>query len=135
MSTTRYIKLSGTCFWPRLVKPDSKYSKWGIDLYLDKKSKKVFDDSGLQLSIRSNEDGEYIKLSRPTQKVFGKKVQEFDPPEVVNKDGNPMDPYTIGNGSEVIAEVCVYDTVKGKGHRLEKVIVTKLLAREPQRTE
>jgi hypothetical protein len=46
----------------------------------------------------------------------------YTPPEVLDKDNQPFTKL-IGNGSTVTCKVIIYDTIKGKGHRLEAVRV------------
>ncbi|WP_205105296.1 hypothetical protein, partial [Sutterella massiliensis] len=36
-------------------------------------------------------------------------------------------PVSLGNGSEVTVDIAVYDTQKGKGHRVEKITVHNLV--------
>jgi hypothetical protein len=123
---TKYIYLSGTTKWAKVRKPDEKYDNFQVPLYLNEPSKKVFEESGLSLGVKSDDDGEYITLRRPNNKLIKKELVEFGPPKVLDKDNKEFDGL-IGNGSEITAKVAVYDTIKGKGHRLESVRVEKLV--------
>lgn len=58
-----------------------------------------------------------------------KELVHFGPPKVIDKDGVPVT-QLLGNGSEVVIKVVVYDSKKGKGHRLEAVQVHKLVVWE-----
>ncbi|QIG73050.1 hypothetical protein EVB99_059 [Rhizobium phage RHph_N3_19] len=151
--STKWISVKGVVKWAKVYEPDvfSGASNWKVSFCpLDATEKKKITDSGMQLSYKMDEsDGlEYIRLRRPDKKLFKDEVTFFAPPEVsgkvtvqyqdengdrirqykkgdkVNRVGEPVE---IGNGSTVIANICVYDTVKGKGHRLEGLTVLDLV--------
>jgi len=125
---SKNIYLTGDCKWARVYEPDLKYKRWTIDVYPDAASWSVYEASGLDLKLREDTDGKHIKLSRPTMKLIKDKIVEFDPVEILKHDNTPMSTKTlIGNGSNVTCKVVVYDTVKGKGHRLEAVRVNELV--------
>lgn len=127
---TEYIKLSGIVYWAQLVQPDTKYGvKWRTRLYPDEKSMETFKESGLQLQVKEDEVGEYITLRRDKEKLIKGKVTVFDPPKVF-VEGKLYDGL-VGNGSEAVCDLAVYDTMKGKGHRLETVNVTNLVEYVP----
>ena len=127
---TATFYLSGTAKWAKLKKPDPKYKRWTIDLYLDEASKAVFAESGMQLARKTNEDGtSYHTFGRAEQKLIKNELVNFDPPTVIDAEGNPFDK-NVGNGSHVTIKVSVYDTVKGKGHRLDVVRVNRLVPYE-----
>lgn len=127
-SDTYYF--TGMVQWAKVHTPDPKFEVYTIDLYLDGPSMKLFKDSGLQLEVRDGEQGQFIKLRRPSQKKFKKELIDLGPPLVLIKGEN--DSYVpfadkIGNGSQITAKVRVYDTQKGKGHELEAVAVEVLV--------
>lgn len=130
---TQYYNLYGTTKWAKLHEPDQKFERYCVDAYLDDDSWKLFDRSGMQMEKREdNEGGVYIKLARPVSQIFKNKdtkkpeVVEFGPVVVKDKSGQVITDL-VGNGSEVVFNVCVFDTVKGKGHRLEEVRVLNLV--------
>lgn len=133
------IRLAGTCKWARLYDIDEQYECWGLTLYPDDDSKKVFDDSGLKLKIKEDEDGLHFALRRKTEAKFKDETKKLPPPKVIDVDGRELDPdevRSIGNGSSVICTVEVYDTKKyGKGHRLVAVRVVDHVVYEPKVTE
>lgn len=135
MATT-FIYLSGKAKWAKVYKPDEAFNTtfWRIDVDLDPKSQAVFDKSGLRLKPKTAEDGTFITFRRPTQKQFKTELKEFDPPKVVDKNGEDFS-QTIGNGSEVTIKVEVYDSFKGKGHRLVGVRVDNLVEYNPPAAE
>lgn len=124
---TEYLYLSGKAKWPRLVTPDKEYNNYSVSICLDKKSRKAFDASMLRLEPKSFDDGEYIKVRCDAEKVINGELVKFKPPKVIDASGNAFDPMDIGNGSDVTVKLAVYDTKKGKGHRLMAVRVDKLV--------
>lgn len=124
MSTTVWY-FTGPCKWAKVYKSqlDPKYKRWSIDVYLDNKNLDDYKRSGMQLEVREDEDGKFVRFSRASVKIINKEVVEFDPPEVVrvSEEGNSPFNDPIGNGSIVVVKVAVFDTQKGKGHRLDKV--------------
>lgn len=122
---TQYLKFSGTCKWAKTRKPDEKYGFFSIDMYLDDSSWEVFKASGLNLEPKETDEGWYVRFRRPNQKIIKNELVTFGPPEVAGTTE------LIGNGSRVTVEVVVYDTMKGKGHRLNKIIVHELVPYNP----
>lgn len=134
MATKTYT-LYGTCKWAK-VQPDQldlNYDKetkaWKIDLYLTPGSLEIFEKSGLQLKLRSDDDGQYIQLKRPEKKIFNDTIEELAPPYVIDAAGENFTG-RVGNGSKVAVEVDVYDTRKGKGHTLVGIQVHDLVPYE-----
>ena len=128
---TRFHKFSGKCKWPKLDKV-SQYGKYEINLYLDAKSKKKYVEAGCQGQIREDDEGAFVILRREPHRVFDGELKQFGKPPVIGPLGAEIDPRILGNGSEVVCEVACYDTVKGVGTRLEKVIVSKLVEYNPE---
>lgn len=121
-----YYYLSGKAKWAKLFKPDDKYKNWQINLYLDDESKGKFAESGMSMQPKRDDDGEFITFRRPEAKLIRNELVKFDPPTVTDANGQPLDKL-VGNGSDVTIKVVVYDTIKGKGHRLEAVRVNNLV--------
>lgn len=98
--------------------------------------------------------GKYVEFTRPAFKMIKGKMVYFTGPIVTNEDGKVIvdyinkdtnkrvfsysleekgkvvrrgSPVIIGNGSDVRIRVAFYDTMKGKGQRLEAVQVTSLI--------
>ena len=106
---------------------DDKYACWKIDLHMAPESWEAFEKSGLQLKVNVDETGSrYVTFRRPFMKLIKKELVKFDPPEVTTADGEKFKDF-IGNDSTVIVKVNIFDTVKGKGHRLESVRVMELV--------
>lgn len=149
---TKWVTIKGIVRWAKVYELDAFMgsSNWKVDFApLNAAERKKWDDTGIQLKFRKEDDGlEYCRLRRPEKKVFSDEVTFFAPPEItgavsvqyqdengerirqykkgdkVNRVGEPVE---IGNGSEVLVNVCYYDTVKGKGHRLESINVLNLI--------
>lgn len=128
-----YIFMTGKCKWAKLDKPDPKYGFYGIDFYLDKAGMKVFKESGLGLEIKKDEDGEFVRFRRHPDKLF--EGMDEKPKKLIftgehDAQGKSVyEPFAdaVGNGSLVTVKVEVYDSKKGKGHRLEAVAVEDLV--------
>jgi hypothetical protein len=117
------IYLSGIAKWAKIFKPDDKYHNYSVNLALDADSQKRFDQSGLRLRPKKDEqDGiTYVRFRRG---------EEDGPPIVVDSKGDKST-NLIGNGSKVTVRVEVYDTKTfGKGHRLMAVRVDDLIPYE-----
>jgi len=123
---TEYFYFRGKAKWAKIYRPDPEYDNYKINVYLDKASMKLFEEAGTQLTPKDDEDGTYVAFRRDHSKMIKKELVTFGPPKVVDIDGNPVTE-SIGNGSEVVVKVAVYDGKKGKGHRLEAVQVTNLV--------
>lgn len=123
---TKSYTFTGPCKWAKLVSPDEKYNKYGLDMYLDEENMKVFEASGMQLKVKEDEDGKFVSFRRPVKTLFKDEVKEWGVPKVTMADGSELEEL-VGNGSNVTVEVDVYDTVKGPGHRLNTVVVNELV--------
>jgi hypothetical protein len=128
MATEIYY-FQGKAKWAKVYRPDPEYDNYKINVYLDEPSKKLFEAAGTQLTPKSDDDGEYVTFRRDHSKMIKKDLVTFGPPKVVDHNNNPITE-TIGNGSEVVVKVQVYDGKKGKGHRLEAVQVVNLVVYE-----
>lgn len=125
---SKVFYFSGKCKWAKLAKPDAKYSNFGIDVYLDAKSWDAFKKSDLQLKVKKDDDGSYVSFKRPVSKLIKGELVEFGPVETLDAEGDALpDGTLVGNGSDVTCKVVVYDSMKGKGHRLEAVRVDTLV--------
>lgn len=123
---TEHLYLKGTAKWAKVFKPDEEYDNFTINVYMDEASRKLFAEAGLQLTPKEDEDGEFVTFRRPNYKQIKNELVHFGAPQVIDEQGVPVTT-PIGNGSEVVVKVIVYDSKKGKGHRLDGVQVTKLV--------
>jgi len=164
---TSYINLIGKSrFTKHLFVTDDAFgaSKFKASIWLDEENLNKYNKSGIQVSVKTDEIGPYVTLSRDDTKMIKKTLVYFTPPYIKNKDTsyrvsyvdednnivrqyqNPQDkdkiqrigdPFLIGNGSLLELNICIFDTqTKGKGHRLEGVRILDLIEYKPQeRTE
>jgi hypothetical protein len=125
MATKEYC-FTGTCKWAMLNKPDDKFGKYQINVYLTPESWELFKESGIRVQPKSDPDGDYVKFSCPPSYIMmGRKVDVPEIPVVDMEGKQVLD--LIGNGSTISCLVEVYDTRLGKGHRLTKVRVEHLV--------
>lgn len=143
---TYYI--NGLTSWAKLNKEnyDKKFKSYVMDLYLPDDQVEEFQKWSSELELRdattkgfNDKVGpkHWIKLRRPTVKLIKDKVVTFDPPKLLDKDGESelAKDTNIGNGSDVTCKVVVFDTVKGKGVRLEVVRVNELVEYEGEEVD
>src|SRR3990167_5588825 len=103
MATKKYF-FSGPCKWAQLHRPDEKFNRYKINVYLDAESKKKFVESGSALQWKKDEDGEYVTFGRQVSKLMKGELVKFGPPKVVDSKGEPLTDL-VGNGSEVTVNV------------------------------
>ncbi len=139
MARTDYVYLSGKGKWVRHNQPDP-WGNWKMDLYLTPESyNKVMElketvngVTGVKNVVKKDDDGYYITLRRPTQKMMKGKVVGFAPPEVIDKNNIPVRDVAIGNGSTLTAKVAVYQHGtpgggKARAMRWESVRIDELI--------
>lgn len=131
---TKFVYFTGEVEWAKVRTPDEKYHNYTVDLYMDDDSWTKFFDSGLQLTPKEKDGKRYVTFRRPEEKLIKGETVNFGPPEVlIHEDDNYNDfDGLIGNGSTVMVKVAVYDTMRGKGHRLETVAVEELVEYNPE---
>jgi len=139
MATKTYY-FKGTTKWCKVRKPDEMYNNYQVPLYMTKESWDEFKDSGVQTRIKTDADGEYtvFKRSHERRVPWEENIVIQGPPEVfILKDGKavPFPDGLIGNGSKVTVRVEVYDTKRGKGHRLISVLIDDLVEYNPPKDD
>ena len=136
MATTTHY-LSGPCKWAKVHKPDEKYKKFSIDIGFTKDGLANYTKLGLKNKPKEADGLYWVTFRRdPESKVWINGEQTAaGKPGVFNSDGSPCTDM-IGNGSEVTIVVSVYgydnEFGKGKGSRLEKVRVDKMVKYEKE---
>ena len=126
------LYLTGEAYWAKLKKPDEKYNNFTIDFYPNEEAADKIKGSGLQVQEKDGEFGRpFYKFRRPVSKIIKNELVKFGPPVVLDKENKPFDGI-VGNGSEVTIKLTVFDTIKGKGHRLEAVRVENLVEYNPE---
>lgn len=138
---TKTYFFNGIAKWAKTQKP-GKFGAYEVDAYLDDISWEAFNESGLQLKVKKDDDGaSFVRFRRPeVQEIKGELVNRGAPevklylgvnPETGKDEYEPFDG-AIGNGSEVVFKVVTYDTkTKGKGHRLEGIGIKTLVEYHP----
>lgn len=127
MATETYY-FKGKVKWAK-VYPGQEKSKFGdrftVDFYPDDVA--AFVATGVQLVAKKDDDGAVkFQVRREPQKLIRGELVNFGPPQVLDKNNNPTT-VAIGNGSTVTIKIAVYDTMKGKGHRLDAVRIEDLV--------
>lgn len=143
---TEYVYVQGKASWARLVKPEqwADGSQWKITLHPTTESLEVIRDlqaQGLKNVIKKDDDGYFVTFRRPVSKARKNGgVIAYTQPEVIDKDGVPMDGSVIGNGSDVVVKLEVYShkTPTGgnaKAARLHTVKVFDLVKYTPEKDD
>jgi len=130
---TQYYNFDGIAHWAKVYKPDSKYNKYSVDLYMSDKNIDTLQKAGVTLKIREDENGKFVKFSRPDSKVIKGELVKLGPPKVEALNNGSFVPFSdlIGNGSKVRVNISVYDTREGKGHTMLGVTVLEHVKYEP----
>jgi hypothetical protein len=130
------VYLQGRCKWARLQVPD-QWGNWKINLYPTPESLQKFKDLKVKNVLKRDDDGDWIAIRRPSQKIIGGKLQGLAPPVIIDKDGAPTDA-AVGNGSDVTVK-CDYYTYKtpqgepGHAIRLAGIRVDSLVPYTPDK--
>jgi hypothetical protein len=128
---TKEIYLSGTAKWVKYLELD-RYDNYTIDLYLDKKSKKKFEESGVQLKVRSDEGGEYVTFKRRGFRNTPDGQESMGRPVLYDENNDVVeDERLIGNGSKVTIKIRVYTTSMGIGHEWVSFRIDELVEYNP----
>lgn len=133
--TVKWAKVYDTpkdeTFTTKKGKKVNKKAAWSLDLYMDEQSMAAYKKSGIQRTVRTDEDGEeFVSFDRPL--VYKDKETGEDrnrkPPMILDAENNEfVSDDRIGNGSEVTLSVDVYDTQVGKGCRLEAIRIENFI--------
>lgn len=126
--STRYARFTGECRWVKTKQPDPMYGYYGLEMKLDDKQINDYKKIGFPGKIK--EDNWVAFKRKATITTTAGKVILFGPPKVKDDTGADFDGY-VGNGSECTADIALYDTIKGLGHRLDTVWINKLIEFTP----
>lgn len=156
---TEIFRLVGKAFWAKVYNPDTFMGKtqYKLAFYPDEDQWAKFEASGIQKKVHEDENGKFFELARDASKLIKGNLVHFTGPIVEDQDGGVIvdfiskktgkrvysydskdkddierrgAPILIGNGSKVQVDIAVYDTMKGKGHRLEKIRILDLIEYE-----
>ena len=157
-SSTIWLNVKGTVRWAKVYEPDEfdGARRFIINFYPDNGEEwEKLNKSGIMVEPKEDQEGnKYVRFRRDMKKTFDDEVVFFTPPEIkgaVNVhyeiDGKKVFQYKkadadklttvgeqtlIGNDSRVIATVTLYNTSRGKGHRLMSLNVLDLVEYVPQ---
>lgn len=110
-SKTQYIFVQGKVKWFRHTSADD-WGFWKHQMWLTPESLEKIRElqaEGIKNVIKKDEDGYFITIRRPTQKMIRGKVIGFAPPDVYLEDGKtPARDIMVGNGSDVTSKLEVY---------------------------
>lgn len=108
---TEMVELFGKVSWVHAVSLN-RFEKWSVTLHPTQESLEKIRElqaEGLKNVIKKDEDGYYVQFSRPPHKeTQSGKIISFAPPVVIDANGLPLDG-RIGNGSDAMIELEVYE--------------------------
>ena len=136
--STQVLYLEGRSRYA-MVQPGQEDKKYGnkikVGVYLTPEATTLFKMSGSRKEVKNDEHGDYVIFDRDLDAEIGKsghkqgyaKIVEPNPDYPEKDKENKTIPFTkmIGNGSEVVLRIEIYDSKFGKGTRLEGVNVIK----------
>lgn len=140
MRSEEDVILKGKIKWCKHLQPDftfEKAGKWSVVMYLEgaelEKAREL-QAQGIKNTIRKDDDGWYITLSRKcSYEVRGKHVGRT-PPEVFRMEGGKKIPIDtrVGNGSDGVAKCVLWSSTNfpGKNLRWEALRVDNLIEYE-----
>src|SRR6266576_61753 len=109
-TTSELINFTGKVRYVQAVDPN-KFGKWSIQFYPDADSLEHLRElqaQGIKNQMKKDEEGYNIQISRPLSIEFSKGVATpVLPPKVRDKDKQPIDGRSVGDGSDVIV-TCEY---------------------------
>jgi len=128
---SKYVRMTGFIKWANsqyggLFSPDPSYGNYSVTFYPDPPSVEKFKASGMKLEFKNDEDGDFVKLRRPHEKIIKNENQVFGRPKIFFPEG-VEGTKDIGNGTKVEVTVVVYPAGRHTGHRLESVKVLELV--------
>jgi hypothetical protein len=132
------VYLKGICKWVKHLQPDFKWEpdgKWSMVIYLEgeelEKARLLIGRDKIKNSLRNDDDGWYLTLSRKcSYEVRGRKVGR-EPPKVFRMVDGVEVPITemVGNGSSGVAKCILWSSTNfpGKNLRWEALRVDNLV--------
>ena len=118
----KFVRLAATIEWAFLNRPNEMSGKYEFDACnLAPKAVEALESIGIEVKVSEKrpEKGQYIKCrsSRPIK--------------VIDQEGDPVDPETVGNGTKAILVIGSYDWKfkgkKGTSPTCRKFVITELV--------
>lgn len=108
MADSKYFKIQGKLFYPHIKEKDTKgkypTNKYKAELAVDTKTAKLLTARGVEVKDKKDEKGQYVVMKSTYQ------------PTVVDWTGTQLEEVPlIGNGSEAIVTVSLYDNKAANG--------------------
>lgn len=104
------VYITGKLSWVRHITPNA-WNKWTVTVHPNAESLEIIRDlqtQGLKNVIKKDDDGWCVTFSRQTSKEMKGKIQGFEPPIVLTKEGKLLGKEAIGNGSDGVVKLEVY---------------------------
>lgn len=142
MSKTDFVFVPGKIMWAKgLAEVDEKYQTYNASLEVTAEERDKLQAIGCQAKFKPVDNNLFsFKIKQPFIRNTKAGPVETSPPEVFQTDPNGvdilLDPRTVGNQSDVLAKLEIYDTSKGgRGTRLVKVRVENLIEYAPNENQ
>lgn len=123
----------------------NEWGKWSHVIYPNEENLEKIRDlqaQGVKNVLKKDEDGYYLTIGRNSEirrktPSGGVKIVGMAPPQIIDKDGQPMHGVNVGNGSMVTTKVEVYQHGtpgggKAKAMRWVSSRIDNLVPYEPQ---
>jgi hypothetical protein len=140
------VFLKGIIKWCKHIKPDMTFppGKWSVQMYiegLELEKVRMWQAEGIKNSVKHDNDGWYITLSRKCSLTTRDgKVRGLEPPFVFTMEGENKIPVTtlVGNGSTGVAKCHLWrfnpePHIKGTAVRWESLRVDNLIPYDPDK--
>lgn len=132
------VFLKGKIKWCKHIRPDTMYNKWSVVMYLagpELDKAREWQAMGIKNTIKKDDDGWYITLSRKTTITVKGRDVGLEPPRVFEMKEGPDGPVEVpitemvGNGSDGIAKCILWSSKNypGKNVRWEALRVDNLI--------
>lgn len=141
---TEFVYLQGKTKWFRPNQLND-WGKWSHVIYPNAESLEKIRElqaEGVKNVIKKDDDGYFVSIGRPSEirrkTASGVKIVGLKQPEVVDRDGQPNQNMSVGNGSDITTKCEVYSHGtpgggKAKAMRWLSTRIDNLIPYEPTR--
>ena len=125
-----YVFIQGKLSWVYCYKPN-QWGDWTVTIHPTPPSLEKIRElqtEGIKNVLKKDEDGYYTRFKRPTQRVVKGKVIGLTAPEVLQADGKTPLKLNVGNGSDGVVKLEVYqhNTPSGKKAKAARLLSVKV---------